>query len=95
MKYLSSGSLVDTWGKGNFLAINFNSDDWTQYDSVKVGLDPSMTSGLVELINDPDKNGVFKVTDKDAQNLVIVCTKDGASSTFQYDLSKLKLNAAV
>ena len=43
--------------------------------SVKVGLDPSQSSGLVEIIDDPDKNGVFKITDKDTQ--VFLTTVDG------------------
>lgn len=71
LKYLSSGSLVDTWGAGNFLALAFSNigDDIT---SVKVGMDPSQSSGLVELINDPDKMGVFKVTNKDIQRFKVV-----------------------
>ena len=71
LKYLSSGSLVDTWGAGNFLVLAFSNigDDIT---SVKVGMDPSQSSGLVELINDPDKMGVFKVTNKDIQRFKVV-----------------------
>lgn len=35
-------------------------------------MDPSQSSGLVELINDPDKMGVFKVTNKDIQRFKVV-----------------------
>ena len=67
LKYLSSGQLVTDWGAGNFLALAF-SDIGDDITSVKVGMDPSQSSGLVELINDPDKMGVFKVTNKDINN---------------------------
>lgn len=76
-------------GDGNFLAIKFTADDWTAYTSVKVGLDPSQGTGLVELIDDEDKDGVFKITDKDAQNLQVVVTDGNTTSTFSYDLSGL------
>ena len=61
LKYLDSGDLVTTWGAGNFMALTFIDNDFSKYSSVKVGMDPSQSSGLVEIINDPDKNGVFKV----------------------------------
>lgn len=77
-------------GDGNFLAIKFTSSDWTQYTSVKVGLNPSASGmGLVELINDPDKDGVFKISDKDAQNLEVVVTDGTNTGAFSYDLSGL------
>lgn len=91
LKYLDSGAIVDEWGEGNFLVLKFTTDDWSDFTSVKVGLDPSQSSGLVELINDPDKNGVFKITDKDNQKFVVVAT-DGTHTTEQrYDLSGLTL----
>ena len=77
-------------GDGNFLAIKFTADDWSDYTSVKVGLNPSASGmGLVELINDPDKDGVFKVTDKDTQNFDVVVSDGTTTSTFSYDLSGL------
>lgn len=81
-------------GDGYFLALKFTSEDWTAYTSVKVGLNPSASGmGLVELIDDPDKDGVFKITDKDIQNLDVVVTDGSTVSTFSYDLSGLKLSA--
>jgi len=57
--------------------------------SVKVGLDPSQGSGLVELLGDPDMNGVFKITNKDTQTFVVE-KSDGITTTRQvYDLSGL------
>jgi len=55
---------------------------------------PSQSSGLVEIINDPDKNGVFKVTNKDAQKFTVV-TSDGINKTVKYyDLSGLTVEGA-
>ena len=54
-------------------------------------MDPSRGSGLQELITDPDKNGIFKVSDRMQQKFVIEQT-DGTVTTIQeFDLSNLKL----
>ena len=75
---------------GNFIALKFSDID-ANATSVKVGLEPSAGSGLVEIINDPDKNGVFRINDKYAQNFKIVTT-DGTNTTTQlFDLSQLNL----
>ena len=88
LKYLSSGQLVTDWGAGNFLALKFSGTD-PRATSVKVGLAPSEGSGLVELIDDPDQNGVFKITNKDVQKFKVVVS-DGTNTTVQtFDLSGL------
>lgn len=88
LKYLSSGDLVTTWGAGNFIALKFVIiDPDITYSDIKVGLNPSESSGLVTL--DADLNGVFKVTDKNAQKFRIVVTKDGVEKTTDYVLSGL------
>lgn len=93
LKYLSSGQLVTDWGAGNFLALKF-SDIPATATSVKVGLEPSQGSGLVELINDPDKNGAFKITNKFVQKFKVVTT-DGTETTEQlFDLSGLTITEA-
>lgn len=90
LKYLDTGSLVDTYGAGNFIALKF-SDIPETATSVKVGLEPSEGTGLVELINDPDKNGAFKVTNRFTQNFKIVTT-DGTHTTTQiFDLARLNV----
>lgn len=90
LKYLDTGSLVDTYGAGNFIALKF-SDIPATATSVKVGLEPSEGTGLVELINDPDKNGAFKVTNRFTQNFKIVTT-DGTHTTTQiFDLARLNV----
>lgn len=88
LKYLSSGQLVTDWGAGNFLALGFEPD--SRAASVKVGLQPSQGSGLVELVGDPDMMGVFKITDKDTQKFVIISSDTGGQTVKQvFDLSGL------
>ena len=90
LKYLSDGSIAGWWGAGNFLALKFADVD-PRLTSVKVGLEPSVSSGLVELLGDEDMNGVFKITDKDTQKFVVE-KSDGHKTTRQvYDLSGLTL----
>ena len=87
---LTSGALVDGWGEGHFLALKF--DDFSSgltYANVKVGLNPSVSSGLVTL--DSDKNGVFKVTEK-TQQLMVVQEKDGNRKIQLFDLTGLVLS---
>ena len=85
--YVESGPLA---GSGNYLALKFTSTDWDAYTSVKVGLDPSASGmELVEILTDPDKDGVFKISDKDAQNFVVEVSDGTATSRFEYDLSGL------
>lgn len=94
LKYIDEGSLADTWGAGNFVALKFTDLD-TDAVSVKVGLDPSQGSGLVEIIDDPDKNGAFKVTNKNTQKFKVVQeTEDGRTLTQTFDLSDLVLETA-
>ena len=90
LKYLAAGNAItNKWGAGNFIALKFTASSWSNYTSVKVGLEPSTTSGLVELINDPDKNGVFKVTNKDIQRFKIVATGSGGEVTQYINLDGL------
>lgn len=87
LKYIDSGSLADVWGEGYFLALNF--DDIPAGATVKVGLDPSQGSGLVEL--DEDHAGVFKITNKSAQKFVMETTVSGKTQRLTYNLSDLVL----
>lgn len=89
LKYIDSGTLATDWGAGNFMALKFTNID-EDATSVKVGMEPSMGSGLVEILTDPDKNGVFKVTNK-SQKFVVVSTVNGFTNKQIYDLSGLTL----
>lgn len=90
LKYLEEGSLVDTYGPGYFIALNLADNDFSGLTSVKVGMDPSVSTGLVEIINDPDKNGAFKVTNK-TQKFKIVQTDGTYTESNTYDLGRLIL----
>lgn len=90
LKKLTTGQLVTDWGEGYFLALKFTKNN-EKATSIKVGLRPSVSSGLVEL--DADMDGVFKITDKDNQKFLVRCTDaDGNAFTSIYDLSGLTLS---
>lgn len=93
LKFIEGGIAPGTLeGDGNFLALKFTmpDNDWSGFTSVKVGLVPSSTGmGLQDLLSDPDKDGVFKITDKVNQNLVIQVSDGTITSEWQYDLSGL------
>lgn len=86
---LTSGQLVTDWGEGYFLALKFTKVN-EAITSIKVGLRPSVSSGLVEL--DADMDGVFKITDKDNQVFVIQCSTADVSYNLVFDLSELTLS---
>lgn len=59
--------------------------------NLKVGLIPSKGTGLVEAIDDLDRNGVFKIDNTD-QQLVLISSANGKRTTKQvFDLSGLVL----
>ncbi|MBQ4599142.1 MAG: phage major capsid protein [Clostridia bacterium] len=92
LKYMKADNgITSVWGKGNFLCLDFSASDWTAYKSVMVGLDNSQGSGLADILSDPDKNGLFKITDKNTQRLMIVTTSaDGKKKHVDYyDLTGL------
>lgn len=91
LAYTKTGQLKKDWGPGNFLALKFSDID-ADATSVLVGLEPSEGSGLVELINDPDKNGVFKITNKDTQKLVVMQRTSKFNLIQRFDLSGLTCN---
>lgn len=91
LKFIEGG-LCETGplaGDGYFLALKWSSLD-THTTSLKVGLDPSSSGmGLIECFDDPDRNGVFKITPELKQYFVIQ-QSDGTHTTTQYlDLSTL------
>ena len=87
MKYLSTGSIADQWGSGNFMVLKF---DWGEgADKVLVGMNPSQGSGMVDITDDPDKNGVFKVTDKNNQSFKVKVFKGENVTEYTYTLGKL------
>lgn len=81
-------------GDGNFMALQFVNE--SDADSIKAGLVPSASGmELVEVVGDPDMNGVFKVSGEVGgvqQVFKVVTTKGGISKTQIFDLSDLELN---
>lgn len=81
-------------GSGYFLALKWGNPP-ADTTSLKVGLVPSASGmDLIECLNDTDRNGVFKITDKDNQVFVIEYTKGGTVQHRAYDLSGLVLAEA-
>lgn len=94
LKYLTGdNAIVNEWGEGNFLAITFTADNWSDYDSVKVGLEPSQSAGMQELIGHlDDLDSVFKIGNDATQKFKIIASKAGKPTRTQvYDLSGLIL----
>lgn len=77
LKKQTSGQLVEVWGEGYFLALDFTKIDPNAGEvyadhtksEIQVGLRPSKGSGLVGL--DTDMDGAFKITDPENQVFVI------------------------
>lgn len=77
--------------EGNYLAVNLADNDYSDFTSVKIGLDPSQGSGLVEIINDPDKNGVFRIANTSQKFKIVSTSVDGVENIQEFDLSGLTL----
>lgn len=75
--------------EGNFLAVQWSSPA-ANITSCMVGLDPSQGSGLVETINDPDHNGVFRIYDN-SQKFKIVQSDGTNTKTQTFSLIALTL----
>lgn len=92
IKYFNTpGAIVTEWGAGNFLAFKI-SNIAEGAVSVKVGLQPSEGTGLIEIIDDPDKNGIMKITNKNTQKFKVVQTDTNDNKNIQlFDLSGLTL----
>ena len=94
LKFIEGGLAPGTLeGDGYFLALKW-SDPAESVTSLKVGLVPS-SSGMepVECIDDTDRNGVFKITDKDNQKLVLIQSGNGRYNEQILDLSGLTLES--
>ena len=87
LSYVSTGALARDWGAGYFLVLKFT--DLIDADKIKVGLEPSVSSGLVAL--DEDMNAVFKITDKNKQVLVVDTYKNADVIRYTFKLHNLTL----
>lgn len=74
-------------GDGYFLALKW-SDPEEGVTSLKVGLQPSEGTGLVECIDDTDRNGVFKIASKE-QKVIILQSNETKSTKQVFDITGL------
>lgn len=81
-------------GDGYFIALKWSDPDETA-TSLKVGLVPS-ASGMEpqECIDDPDRNGVFKITDPKNQVLKIISSNDDHKTTQIFKLTGIEFEEA-
>ena len=86
-----SAQVVKDWGAGNFMCLQISNID-SDATSCKIGLEPSAGSGLIEIINDPDKAGIIKVTNKNTQRFKVLQTVGGFTQAQYFDLSGLTCN---
>jgi hypothetical protein len=80
-------------GDGYFLALKW-SDPEEGVTSLLVGLQPSEGTGLVEAIDDPDRNGVFKVASGD-QKLILWQKSETESNKQVFSLEDLTFEDGV
>lgn len=82
-------------GDGYFLALQWSDPKEAEnVTSLLVGLEPSEGTGLVEAIEDTDRNGVFKV-DPAAMQKAVLIQSSAKGRRFQYfDLSELEFAEA-
>lgn len=77
-------------GDGNFIALKLYINPDIEWSTVKVGLDPSEGTGLVDILDDPDKVVVAKITNNATQVFKVVATPvSGDAVTVTYNLSDL------
>ena len=93
LKYVDSGTLAHDWGAGYFLVLKWTDPD-ASATSLKVGLEPSAGTGLVEAIQDTDRNGVFKITSKNVQKFKVIVSNSAHATVQTYDLTGLTLQEA-
>ena len=91
-KMTATNDITNVWGKGYFLAVDFSGDYLSNavangVTSIKVGLEPSVSSGLVELIGASDNGyAVMKIAEVDGK----IGAKSGYTSRVNFDLSDLQ-----
>lgn len=84
----TSGQIVTDWGEGYFIGLHFTPD--SDATVTKVGLAPSMGSGLVAL--DPDGLALFHIADINTQRVKVISSRTGEEKTWFFDISGLTLS---
>lgn len=88
LHYVDDGSQAASWGAGNFLVVKLSNID-PAAASVRIGLQPSAGSGMMEILGDPDMNAQLKITDKKKQKLKIITSNGFRTNAQTFDLSGL------
>lgn len=89
LHYVDDGSQAAYWGAGNFLVLKLSDIDPTA-TSVRIGLQPSAGSGMMEILGDPDMNAQLKITDK-KQKVKVISSNGFRTNVQTFDLSGLTL----
>ena len=89
LHYVNDGSQAAYWGAGNFLVLKLSDIDPTA-TSVRIGLQPSAGSGMMEILGDPDMNAQLKITDK-KQKVKVISSNGFRTNVQTFDLSGLTL----
>ena len=95
LKYFNKpgSAITEHWGPGYFFAFKVSNID-AHSTKALVGLQPSEGTGLVDIINDPDKNGIAMITDKNTQVFKVIQSDNAGHRNVQiYDLKGLTLQA--
>lgn len=79
-------------GDGWFLALKW-SDPGETVTSLKVGLTPTEGTGLVECLEDTDRNGVFKIASTDQFVTIVQTDANGTENWQNFNLKGLTLEA--
>lgn len=88
---IDEDGITTKWGTGYFIGIKLTNID-AQATKILCGMDPSEGSGLVDITEDPDKIGLFKVTYKDTQVFTVIqYDGNGHKLTQKFSLSGLTL----
>lgn len=91
LKKVTTGALAAGWGEGYFMALQFDGPAFDKAIAIYVGMEPSVSSGMANILTDPDRNGTFKVTNK-IQNFKVVVDYGSHVEPYLYDLSALTLS---
>ena len=91
LKKITSGSLPAVWGDGNFIALKFSGSAFDKAKHIYVGMNPTAGFGLVDVSEDPDRAGVFKVTNKLQEFVAVLDYGNGLTETITFDLDGLTL----
>ena len=79
-------------GDGWFLALKWG-DPGETVTSLKVGLTPTEGTGLVECLEDTDRNGVFKIANTDQFVTIVQTDANGTENWQNLNLRGLTLEA--